>query len=293
MIDNLRSIAIFAEAIKSGSFRTAAKSLGLSPSVVSYQITQLEQHLGTALIYRSTRKLSLTHEGNVLYQHAIDMLASIQMGVDKVTLDSHQPTGKLKISLPSVLTRSSFNLRLAEFCKQHSGIDFEIIYSDIRQDLIASGLDMVIRAGDMEDSSLKSIRIGAISRKLVCSSEYLQDKARPLHPDDLINWNWIRLAMLPDMRQLRKKNQAPIHIKFSSNISVDSVDAMTQLCIHGLGVATPPDYLIDAALKSGELVELIPDWRADAIPLYACWPGNVSNNSNAKRLVNFLARQSN
>jgi DNA-binding transcriptional LysR family regulator len=288
MIDDLRSIAIFAEAIKSGSFRGAAGSLGLSPSVVSYHVTQLEQSMGTALIYRSTRKLSLTHEGEILYRHATDMLGSIQLGINKVASRGHEATGKLKLSIPSALARSPLNRQLAQFSKQHRKINLEILYTDLRQDLIASGLDLVVRAGDMEDSSLKSKRIGAIERKLVCSSEYMQNREVPAHPDDLVDWNWVKLAMLPNLRQLRRKNQPPVQIEFGSNISVDSVDAMTQLCIYGLGIATPPDYLVESALKSGDLIELLPAWKVDAIPLYACWPGNVSDSSNTKRLLHFL-----
>ena len=116
MIDELRAMALFAETIKQGSFRGAAKVLNLSPSVVSYQISQLEQRLGSALIYRSTRKLSLTHEGEVLYTHALQMLDCAQQGLSKVAANAQELTGKLTITLLAALIRSPLNQQIARFC---------------------------------------------------------------------------------------------------------------------------------------------------------------------------------
>ena len=107
MIDELRAMAIFAETVKQGSFRGAAKVLHLSPSVISHHVSTLEKKVGTALIYRSTRKLSLTHEGEVLYKHASIMLEQAQTGLSKIIPDTLEPTGKLTITMPSVLSRVS------------------------------------------------------------------------------------------------------------------------------------------------------------------------------------------
>ncbi len=94
--------------------------------------------------------------------------------------------------------------------------------------------------------------------------------------------------MLPNYRRLHKQQEPPIQITFTSNISVNSVDAMAQLCLCGLGVATPPDYLVEEALKRGELVELLPEWRVETMPVYACWPDNVSDSSLTRQLVDHL-----
>jgi len=290
MIDELRAIAIFAETIKQGSFRGAAKSLNLSPSVVSYHVTQLEQRVGTALIYRSTRKLSLTHEGKVLYQHAIDMLYSAQQGLDKVVSNSGMATGKLTITIPSGLTRAPFNQKIAEFSKLNPGIELHISYTDTRLDLIEKGIDLAVRIGNMADSSLKSKRIGQIERRLVCSAEYWDQQQEPVHPQDLVSWNWIKLEMLPNHRTLLKAEHPPFQVNFNSRICVNSVEAMAQLCIHGLGLATPPDFLVEQGLGTGKLVEVLSEWRVEAIPLFAVWPNNVSDNSNTRCLLNHLTR---
>ena len=109
MIDELRAMAIFAETIKQGSFRGAAKELNLSPSVVSYQVTQLEKSVGTALIYRSTRQLSLTSQGKVLYQHATGMVQAAQQGLNQIILGQQELTGMLTLTLPSALIKSEIS----------------------------------------------------------------------------------------------------------------------------------------------------------------------------------------
>jgi DNA-binding transcriptional LysR family regulator len=288
MIDDLRAIAIFAEMARQGSFRGAAKVLGLSPSVVSYHVSQLEKHVGTALVYRSTRKLSLTYEGEILYQHASDMLTSAREGLSKVSTDNNEPSGKLTVTLPSALTRAPVNYEIAEFCKLHRGIDVHILYTDVRQDLIAKGIDIALRVGDMKDSSLKSKRIGQVERKLVCSPDYLAQQAEPNHPQDLASWHWIKLAMLPSSRSLINKDKQSEQITFDSHLTVDNVEAMTQFCILGLGLATPPDFLVEQPLTSGTLVEVLQQWQVAPIPLYAVWHANASDNSNIRRLLNFL-----
>jgi DNA-binding transcriptional LysR family regulator len=288
MIDDLRAIAIFAEMARQGSFRGAAKVLGLSPSVVSYHVSQLEKHVGTALVYRSTRKLSLTHEGEILYQHASDMLTSAREGLSKVSTDNKEPSGKLTVTLPSALTRAPVNYEIAEFCKLHRGIDVHISYTDVLQELIANGIDIALRIGDMKDSSLKSKRIGQVERKLVCSPDYWAQQAEPNHPQDLASWHWIKLAMLPSSRSLINKDKQSEKITFDSHLTVDNVEAMTQFCILGLGLATPPDFLVDEPLTSGTLVEVLQQWQVAPIPLYAVWHANASDNSNIRRLLNFL-----
>jgi DNA-binding transcriptional LysR family regulator len=288
MIDELRSMAIFAETIKQGSFRAAAKELKLSPSVVSYQVTQLEESVGTALIYRSTRKLSLTSEGRVLYQYALSMLQSAQQGLNQVALEKQELRGTLTLTLPSALIKSNISKKIAQFSQLHPLLSFKLFYTDDRQDLIHQGIDLAFRAGAMNDSNLKAKRIGEINRKLVCSYTYWQENIEPTYPQDLSAWSWIKLDMLPNHRALVNSAGEKCEIIFESNISVNSVEAMTQLCINGAGIATPPDYLIEKEIENNTLVELLPNWQVEPIPLYAVWPSNVFQNSSVKRLLAFL-----
>lgn len=288
MIDDLRAIAIFAELVRQGSFRRAAKVLGLSPSVVSYHVTQLEKRLGAALIYRSTRKISLSHEGETLYSHAEEMLAAAQEGLGKISDLNREPSGRLTLTLPSALTRAPLTRRIGEFSRRHPGIELRVLYSDRTHDLIAEGIDLAIRAGKLADSSLKSRSIGQIERRLVCTPAFLARHPRPNHPQDLASWEWIRLVMLPNRRIFIAPGGEKATVDFTTRLGVGSVEAMTQFCQQGLGLATPPLHLVEGPLRTGDLVEVLPDWRVEAVPLYALWPANAAPRGNSRRLLDFL-----
>ncbi|NIB41741.1 LysR family transcriptional regulator [Pseudomaricurvus alkylphenolicus] len=281
-------MAIFAETVRLGSFRAAAQSLDLSPSVVSYHISQLEQRLGNALLYRSTRSLKLTHEGEQLFESAEQMLELARTGLAKVQPQADVPSGRLKLALPSVLIRSPWARKVADFAHQYPGIELQISSTDERQNIVQEGVDLAFRIGAMEDSAIKSRRLGNIERKLVCSADYYHRHTPPKTPRDLSDWQWIRLSMLPRERTLKKPGRKPVTVQFVNCVSVNSVELMTQFCRFGLGVATPPDYLVDEAITESELVELLPDWSVDPIPVYAVWPENVSAHSNAMLLLKSL-----
>jgi len=288
MIDELRSMAIFAETIKQGSFRGAAKELKLSPSVVSYQVTQLEKFVGATLIYRSTRNLSLTSEGRVLYQYSLNMIKAAKQGLSQVTSEKQELRGTLTLTLPSALIKSEISQKIAKFCKLHPNLNLKLFYSDSRQNLIHKGIDLAFRAGQMDNSNLICKRIGNINRKLVCSYDYWKEKQQPTSPPDLAKLNWIKLDMLPNYRTLINSHGEKSDINFESTVSVNSVEAMTQLCISGVGVATPPDFLINNEIENNLLVELLPSWQVEPIPLYAVWPNHNFQSSSAQRLLDYL-----
>lgn len=170
----------------------------------------------------------------------------------------------------------------------HPCLNLKLFYTDNKQDLIHKGIDLAFRAGEMNDSNLMCKRIGEINRKLVCSYNYFKENKNPTTPLDLAKWNWIKLDMLPNHRTLINSDGEKYEITFESNISVNNVEAMTQLCINDEGIATPPDFLIEREIKNNVLVELLPSWKVEPIPLYAVWPSNIFQNSTAKRLLDFL-----
>jgi len=290
MINNLKALAIFAELIKQGSFRAAANTLGLSPSVISYHINQLELHLGTALIYRTTRKLSLTHDGTELLHHVKLMLLQAEKGLHSLSHRKEQPEGKLKITLTSALIHAPITKKIAKFALQYPQIQLDISYTDEQQDVIAQGIDLAIRAGSMQDSSLIAKRIGEIKRTLVCSTSYFKQQEALQSVEELAGWQWIRLAMIPNMRTLTHQGET-VDIHFQHQITVNNVEALTELTIHGVGLSTPPNYLVETALNSGQLVEVLPQWQVQPIPLYAVWPANVGENLLMTLLLSFITER--
>lgn len=288
MIDDLRALAIFAKVIEAGSFRAAAHELKLSPSVVSHHVAQLEERLGTTLIYRSTRRLSLTHEGEQLFASAQAMLLAAENGLNSVAHQATEPSGKLNLTVPALLTRSQLLRDIAEFVKTFPKISLSISFSDVVQDVIHEGIDCAIRIGVLKDSTLKSKKLYDMQRQLVIAPATMGRYPPPQTPQDLVTWDWIGLKMRAHTRRLHHKSGKTQSIDFKPRIIADSVDAMGQLALAGLGVATPPAFLVAEDLQQGRLVEPLPDWHPESVPVYAVWPPNVSPESLAYKLIAFL-----
>ena len=182
MINDLKSMAIFAEVIQQGSFRKAGRALSLSPSVISYHISQLEDKLGSALIYRSTRKLTLSNEGELFYQQVLKMLDAASQGIELLSRNQTEPSGKISLSLPTALSNSALNHRIARFALKYPKVKLDISYSDTRTDIIDKRVDLTIRAGGLENSDFKSVKLDELKRILVCSPEFYSRHTVPHNP---------------------------------------------------------------------------------------------------------------
>lgn len=288
MIDELRALAIFAKTVDAGSFRQAAKELNLSPSVVSHHIAQLEKRLGVALLYRSTRHLSLTQEGNELFAHAKEMLLAAETGLNAITQQSPDPSGRLNITLPSFFTKSTLVKGIADFAKVFPKVELLLNFTDVKQDLIREGIDLAIRIGDLEDSALKAKKLFDMPRKLVVAPVYMEYRKKPHKPQDLLDWDWIGFEMRPHRRTLIHPSGKSVELEFNPRIVADSVEAVSQLAVAGLGLATPPAFLVAPALDQKDLIEPLPSWEISSLPVFAVWPPNASKNSLTFRMIHFL-----
>ncbi len=293
MIDKLRALAIFAKVVEAGSFCAAANMLKLSPSVVSHHVAQLEEQLGVALLYRSTRRLSLTHEGEKLFTNAEAMLLAAEKGLNSIVYHASEPIGKLNLTLPAMLTTSPLVDDIAAFAKEFPKIELSISFSDIQQDLIREGIDLAIRIGNLKDSALKTKLLFTMTRKLVFAPAVISKHKLPKHPMDLLQWDWIGLKMRPNTKIFINQKGKTCLINFEPRIVVDSVDAVRQLAIAGLGLATPPTFLVAQDIHHGYLIELIPEWQVESLPVYAVWPPNVSKESLTFRFMTFIETRKN
>lgn len=287
MINELKSMAIFAEVIKHGSFKNAGRSLSLSPSVVSYHVAQLEDKIGVALIYRSTRRLTLTHDGELFYEKVLRMLEAASEGIELLSGNQEQPQGRINVSLPTALSCSSINEDIARFAIQYPNIKLHIDFSDTRKNLIKDGIDLAIRAGELEDSDFIAKKIGVLKRVLVCSAQYCKKISYPKTIQDLETLTWIKLEQLPNERVfLRSREQETV--VFGSQITVNSVEAIYQYCLNHAGLAVLAESQVEDDIQKGRLVHLLPEWEVMPIPLFAMWPKNITSKSIVKRLISFI-----
>jgi DNA-binding transcriptional LysR family regulator len=290
MLDQLRQIAIFAKTIDHGSFRAAARALRLSPSVVSHHVTQLEKQLGTALIYRSTRRLSLTPDGERLLVAARAMIDAAEIGLHAVASETHQPSGMLRVTVPAVLAQSKLVDQLAAYAIAHPFVQLSLDFSDLRRELIGDGFDVAIRMGWLKDSSLMVRKLFDVQRRLVAAKSYLETRPDPASPEELSDWDWLELTPVGFKKmEFRKSGERTVISKPPSRISVNDALALFRLTRAGVGVAIIPEFLTEADVAAGNLRYVLADWIVEPVGVFAVWPSNAPKDGLVKHFVEFLA----
>ncbi len=285
MVENLKALAVFAKTVEHGSFRAAARALKLSPSVVSHHVGELERKLSLTLLYRSTRRLSLTSDGERLYTAARDMLAAAERGLDAAAT----PTGALRVTAPALLAETAFARDLAAFARAHPAIRLTVGFTDQRRDLLSDGFDLALRIGRLDDSALRAKRLAVMPRSLVAAPAYTRSRATPHTVHDLEGWDFIQLSALPARYALiPPKRTTPQMFDYEPRIAVDSATAMRTMAIAGLGVAALPALLVAADLARGRLVEVLGSWRLTAMGVYAVWPGGTVRPVATSKFVEFI-----
>ncbi len=290
MIEKLRSIAVFATVVHQGTFRAAATHLGLAPSRISQTVSELEKDLGVTLLYRTTRQLSLTQEGRVLFEKAQEMLRAVEMGIDAINPVSSEPVGSLRISAPAFITQTELMGAFVEFAKVYPKVTLDLNFTDHKMDLIKDGFDLAIRAGWPEDSEFQSRKIGVARRLLVASHEYCSKRTLPQHPDDLSDWDFIRFSIRPDAYELTSSEGKTIRVSGRTNVSVNSADALYECAVLGLGISAVPENLANRGFESGTLVHLLPEWTLRTMGYHAVWPSQSRRENLTVFFVRFIAK---
>ncbi len=289
MIDDLRGLAVFNAVVAAGSFSGAARRLKLSTSVVSHHVSKLEERLGAPLLFRSTRSMSLTPEGLLIRDAAANMVKAGQEALDALSEQSDQPVGALRIALPAFGAQSGLYRAIWAFAEAHPMVSVHLNSSDKPVDLIADGYDMAIRFGALQDSALKSRKIGIFKRALVASPAYLATRAPVRTLEDLASCDFIGFSMLRSEIYLERDGETvSVHPK-NVRLDVDSVAIGRSAVLAGLGVLHLPLVEVAADIASGTLVEVCPEWRLPIMGIYALWPDSGPQKNLTRRLIDFLA----
>lgn len=288
MIDDLRAMAIFATVAETGSFSAAGRQLKLATSGISQHVTKLENRLGITLFYRSTRSLSLTNDGKRLLEHAQRMMAAAEDGLNSIVDISNEPAGALTITLPAFMAGSSYEQAIWEFTRQHQAVAVTIRYLDRNFDLVAEGIDLALRMGELPDSALRSRRLGSFERKLVCAPSYLKVLPKIETPDDLKGADFVAMEGLADQVVLHKAGAEKVLSTSRGRVLVDNFAALRSALCAGLGVQRLPVSVAEVDLKTGKLIELLPDWKIPDLGTYGVWPDTSRRSSLTRLLVDHV-----
>lgn len=287
-MDDYRALAVFVAVHEAGSFSGAGRRLRLSTSVISHHISKLEAKLGVSLFFRSTRSLSLTPEGNAVLPSARAMVSAADEAFDVLSETSGTPSGALRVTLPAFGERSPLHRTLMRFVQKYPLVAMSLHTSDYPVDLVKEGFDLAIRFGQLNDSALKTTRVGSFHRRLVASPAYLASRPEIKTLEDLQACDFIAMAMLPDAITLVNQGE---HVSFEPEnvrLEVHSLSSAKLAVLEGLGIQHLPESETDTDIASGRLVEVLPHWRPPELGIYAVWPDVGPQKKLTRRLIEFV-----
>lgn len=284
-------IGLFVQVVERGSFAAAAADSGLTPSALSKAMTRLEDRLGVRLLERTTRRLALTAEGELLLTRGRDILAAVEAAEADVTAARGKPRGRLRVSVGSAFAKHRLTRLIAEFHDRFPDVKLELSITDRRVDVIAEQIDVAIRTGPLTDSSLVTRRIGE-SRRIICASPaYLARRGTPATPADLQQHDCLVVIGLATLAEWPMRVDDTVkRVVVQGAIASDSADLVLDLAIAGLGIIRLADFVLEEALTSGRLVPLLTEHHADEpVPVSVLMPPGRQALPRVRAFVDFIA----
>lgn len=274
-MQGLPTLIAFAATARHGSFAAAAREQGQAPSTLAKAVARLEANLGLQLFHRTTRQVRLTADGERLYQRCQRVLAELE---DLQTIASGTraaPTGLLRVAMPVFYGKRFVLPRLAALLQAHPGLQLDARLSDQYVDIVREGLDIAVRIGELDDSSLVAKRVDWQGLCLCASPGYLQRAGTPRRVEDLAAHAAILFRLPSTGRdrpwQLRQRGQ-PVTLQPQPTLRINETEAVLEALRLGLGLAQLPDNVVADDLAAGRLVELLPGCRPPRLPVHLVMP---------------------
>jgi len=270
---DLNDIAIFVKVAQFESFSRAALALGMPVSTVSRRVSELEQELGVTLLQRTTRRLALTTQGQAYFHECAEPL-NILSDAERVLTDSQKkPEGTLKITVPVVLREHAFLDFISSFMHAYARIKVDLFISNEFIDFVAQNIDVGIRFGDLEDSTLVAKKLGITVRYLVATPGYLNEHPIPTKPEDLkIHQCVLMNAKNGEAQWDLESGSKKISLHVSGPVSSRDFNSVSHFTHRGHGIGLLPHNYCDELIASGELVRILPEWASPKIPVHALYP---------------------
>ncbi len=271
-MEQLRRYAIFAAVVEAGSMTGAAKSLGMTPSAVSQHISQLESLLGLTLLHRSTRRLSLTEAGEVVWQGCLALQQTLSETELRLSEVRDALLGEVRITAPVGMAGQPLALALSPLLQAHPGLTIQIIADDEKRDLIAERIDVALRVGSLPDSTLVARKLGQTRMLLCAAPAYLTRKGTPRTPADLATHDWLCGDMLGNGLLLQDEKGGEHRVRFKAKVLCNNVLPLRQFALAAQGISLQPEGEIGEDLAQGRLLELLPGFRVAPMEIHAITP---------------------
>ncbi len=290
-MDSLNAMEVFVRVVQAGSFSEAARNLNLTPSAVSKQVSRLEDRLGARLINRTTRRLGLTEEGSAFYERAQRILADVEEAEQAVSHLHGAPRGTLKLNAPVVFGHAHIAPLLPGYLAQYPEMRVDLSTNDRYVDLLEEGLDLVIRIGELSDSSLIARKLATTSRLVVANESYFKRHGVPNKPKDLAEHNCL-VFLYRATRNVWQFDgpEGPETVEVKGDVETNSIEVILELLLAGHGVALMPTWLVGEYLRKRELTQVLTDYAAPDAQIFAVYPPGRHLSPKVRSFVDYLVQ---
>lgn len=291
-MQGLQQLIAFAQTARHGGFAAAARDQGVAPSTLAKAVARLEASLGVKLFHRTTRLVTLTPDGERLFQRCQRVLAEVEDLQAEASGTRAEPSGTLRIDMPVFYGRAFVMPLLQRLIERHPDLRLDLRLSDARVDLVRDGVDLAVRIGPLRDSTLVAKRVDQQALVLVASPAYLGAQGAPRRLEDLAKHRAVVFRLPSSGRdrswELRQRG-TPVELSPSPHVRISETEGLVQAAKLGLGICQIPDMLVQVELERGELIELLPSCRPESMPIHLVYPSSRLMPSRVRAAIEVLS----
>ncbi|AYM95030.1 LysR family transcriptional regulator [Acidovorax sp. 1608163] len=296
-MDKLKAFESFVSVATRGSLTAAAKAEGVAPAIMGRRLDALEAHLGVKLLVRTTRRISLTHEGSAFLEDCQRMLSDVANAEASVSAGGVKATGQLRITAPAGFGRRHVAPLVPRFRELHPDVTISLNLSDRVVDMAGEGYDCAVRVGDLPDSSLVSVRIADNRRLCVATPAYLQRHGTPRHPSELVQFDCLTLSS--EASQVRgwafripaEGGHEVLHLKPGGPLDCSDGQVLHDWCLSGYGIAWRSTWEVESEIAAGRLVEVLGEFAAPPNGIYVVFPQRKHLPLRVRLWIDYLKQQ--
>lgn len=288
-MNKLREIECFIAVADLGSFVKAADALGISKAAVSRTVLELEARLGSRLMQRTTRRLSLTEAGTLYLERCKQIVQALEEADDLLSAGASKPNGMLRINAPQTFGVLHLAPLWPLFLERFAGVSLDITLSDRIVDIIDEGYDLAIRIARLSDSTLVHRKLTTTSLQVCASPAYLEQHGTPQHPHELAHHQTICYSYNASKDDWQFNGpEGAVSVKVNSRMHVNNGDSCVAAAVAGIGITRQPTFMIDQHLRSGQLVALLDGYTSPELGIYAVYPSRTHLPPKVRAMLDFL-----
>jgi DNA-binding transcriptional LysR family regulator len=289
-MDRFTAMSVFVKVVEHGSFARAAERLVMSTSAVSRHVADLEAHLDTRLLNRTTRKLSLSETGQAFFERCVQLLSDLDEAEALAESAQAAPRGTIRLSCSSAFGTLHLAPAVADFQRKFVDMRFDIALSEHMVDLVEGGFDLAIRIGELGNPNMVAKKIGETELIACASPDYIATHGHPKHPRDLAKHNCFTYAYLAskDHWRFHDKNGEAIDVQITGSLHSNSGELAVVMAEQGIGIALEPDFMFVRALAEKRVVRVLKSFPSRTTGIYAVYPSRRHLSNKVRTFVDFL-----